>query len=134
MLQLIGNRMRRGLSPVTLLIWIGIVLCISQSAMLSGLNLAFFTISKLELRIEVAKKNNHARRILALREDANFLLATILWGDLAVNVLLTMLSFYCGVKTSVLLLGPMFSEGFCGALSRVLQGAMGDGVCPVSRR
>lgn len=77
---------------MTLLIWIGIALCLTQSAMLSGLNLAFFTISKLELRIEVAKNNRHARRILALREDSNLVLVTILWGNVAVNVLLALLS------------------------------------------
>jgi len=77
---------------MTLLIWIGIALCISQSAMLSGMNLAFFTISRLELRIEAAKNNKHAHRILSLREDANFLLVTILWGNVAVNVLLALLS------------------------------------------
>ena len=60
--------------------------------MLSGLNLAFFTISKLELKIEVAKNNKHARRVLSLRKDANFLLVTILWANVAVNVLLALLS------------------------------------------
>lgn len=60
--------------------------------MLSGLNLAFFTINKLELRIEVAKNNRHARRVLALRENSNFLLVTTLWGNVAVNVLLALLS------------------------------------------
>jgi hypothetical protein len=45
-----------GLWPMTLLIWIGIALCISQSAMLSGLNLAFFTISRLELRDEFMRR------------------------------------------------------------------------------
>ena len=77
---------------MSFLLWIGILFCISQSAMLSGLNLAFFTISKLELRIEVAKGNRHARRVLALRSDANFLLVTILWANVAVNVLLALLS------------------------------------------
>lgn len=77
---------------MTLLTWIGIALCISQSAMLSGLNLAFFTISKLELQIEVAKNNKHARRVLSLRKDANLLLVTILWGNVSVNVLLALLS------------------------------------------
>lgn len=77
---------------MSLLTWIGIALCLSQSAMLSGLNLAFFTISRLELKIEVAKNNRHARRVLSLRKDANFLLVTILWGNVAVNVLLALLS------------------------------------------
>jgi hypothetical protein len=59
---------------------------------MSGLNLAFFTISKLELQIEAAKNNKQARRVLAMREDSNFLLVTILWGNVAVNVLLALLS------------------------------------------
>lgn len=74
------------------LAWIGIAFCVSQSAILSGLNLAFFTISKLELKIETAKNNKHACRILSLRKDANFLLVTILWANVAVNVLLALLS------------------------------------------
>lgn len=78
--------------PVNLMTWMGIALCISQSAMLSGLNLAFFTVSRLELRIEATKNNRHARRVQALREDANFLLVTILWGNVSVNVLLALLS------------------------------------------
>jgi metal transporter CNNM len=77
---------------MVLVTWIGILLCISQSAMLSGLNLACFTISKLELKMEVGKNNRLARRVLSLREDANFLLVTILWGNVAVNVLLALLS------------------------------------------
>ncbi|MBM4429363.1 MAG: DUF21 domain-containing protein [Chloroflexi bacterium] len=77
---------------MTWLKWIGIALCISQSAILSGLNLAFFTITKLELEIEVAKNNKDAQRVRSLRRDANFLLATILWANVAVNVLLALLS------------------------------------------
>ena len=77
---------------MTALTWAGILLCISQSAMLSGLNLAFFSISKLELEIEAKKNDRRARRVLSLREDANVLLVTILWGNVAVNVLLALLS------------------------------------------
>ena len=75
-----------------LLIWIGIVFCISQSAMFSGLNLAFFSISKLTLEIESKKGNKHALKIARLREDSNYLLTTILWGNVGINVLLTLLS------------------------------------------
>lgn len=77
---------------MTPLIWMGIALCISQSAILSGLNLACFSISRLHLELEAAKNNKHARRVLALREDSNFLLVTILWGNVSVNVLLALLS------------------------------------------
>ncbi|MCG7537061.1 CNNM domain-containing protein [Pseudoalteromonas sp. OOF1S-7] len=72
--------------------WAGIVFCLSQSAMFSGLNLAFFSLSRLRLEVEVAQGNPAARTILALREDSNFLLTTILWGNVSINVLLTLLS------------------------------------------
>lgn len=75
-----------------LLIWIGIVICITQSAIFSGLNLAYFTVSKMELQIEVANNNRNAVRVLSLRRDSNFLLATVLWGNVAVNTLLALLS------------------------------------------
>lgn len=72
--------------------WAGIVFCISQSAMFSGLNLAFFSLSRLQLEVEVSNKNNSAERILSMRKDSNFLLTTILWGNVGINVLLTLLS------------------------------------------
>jgi hypothetical protein len=74
------------------LTWIGIAFCISQSAMFSGSNLAFFSLSRLQLQVEVEHGNHGAERILALRQDSNFLLATILWGNVGINVLLTLLS------------------------------------------
>jgi hypothetical protein len=73
------------------LTWIGIVLCVSQSAMFSGGNLAFYRLSRLRLELE-AKQNVKAKRVLALRQDSNFLLATILWGNVSINVLLALLA------------------------------------------
>ncbi len=75
-----------------LTIWLGILFCISQSAMFSGLNLAFFSISRLRLQVEMANGSREAAKILAMRNDANFLLTTILWGNVGINVLLTLLS------------------------------------------
>jgi len=60
--------------------------------MFSGLNLAFFSITKLRLEIESKKNNPHALKVARLREDSNFLLTTILWGNVGINVLLTLLS------------------------------------------
>jgi metal transporter CNNM len=74
------------------LIWLGILFCVSQSAMFSGLNLAFFSISKLRLEIESKNNNPHALKVARLRQDSNFLLTTILWGNVGINVLLTLLS------------------------------------------
>jgi metal transporter CNNM len=72
--------------------WIGIATCLAQSATLSGLNLACFRVSRLHLELEAAQGNGEAARLLGLRKDANFLLVTILWGNVAVNVLLALLS------------------------------------------
>ena len=77
---------------MTPLIWIGIAFCISQSAMFSGLNLAVFSVSKLRLEVEASSGNQDARRVLALRRRSNFLLTTILWGNVCVNVLLAQLA------------------------------------------
>jgi len=60
--------------------------------MFSGLNLAYFSISRLRLEVEVGAGNEAASRILKMREDSNFLLTTILWGNVGINVLLTLLS------------------------------------------
>ncbi len=75
-----------------LLTWLGIALCLSQSGMFSGLNLAVFSMSRLELEVEAAGDNPAAQKVLALREDANAILTTILWGNVAVNVLLALLA------------------------------------------
>lgn len=72
--------------------WIGIIFCISQSAMFSGLNLGFFSITRLRLEVEASKGNRSAQRVLSLREDSNFMLTTVLWGNVSVNVLLALLS------------------------------------------
>jgi len=73
-------------------VWAGIAVCISQSAVFSGLNLALFSVSRLRLEAEVSKGNPDAIRVLSLREDTNMLLTTILWGNVGINVLLTLLS------------------------------------------
>ncbi len=73
------------------LVWFGIAFCITQSAMFSGLNLAFFGLSRLQLEV-IAETDPRARRVLRMRQDSNFLLTTILWGNVGINVLLTLLS------------------------------------------
>ena len=80
------------LFSVETLTWLSMVFCLSQSAMFSGLNLAMFGISRLRLEVEATSGNQAAQKILAMRQDSNFLLTTILWGNVAINVLLTLLS------------------------------------------
>ena len=77
---------------MTTLVWVGILFCISQSAIFSGLNLAFFSVSRLRLEVEKTQGNSAAIKVLKMREDVNFLLTTILFGNVGINVLLTLLS------------------------------------------
>jgi CBS domain containing-hemolysin-like protein len=77
---------------MNIITWIGILFCITQSAMFSGMNLALFSIGRLRLEVEASLGNQDALKILDLRRDSNFLLTTILWGNVGVNVLLTLLS------------------------------------------
>jgi hypothetical protein len=77
---------------LSLLTWIGILFCISQSAFFSGMNLALFSISRLRLEVEADLGNRDAVTVLKMRKDSNFLLTTVLWGNVGINVLLTLLS------------------------------------------
>lgn len=72
--------------------WIGILVCILHSAMFSGLNLAFFSLTRLRLEVEASAGNPGAVKVLALRKDPNRVLTTVLLGNVAINVLLTLLS------------------------------------------
>jgi metal transporter CNNM len=74
------------------LTWIGILFCLGQSAIFSGLNLAFFSVSRLRLEAEAETGNQAAGTVLRFRRDSNFLLTTILWGNVSINVLLTLLA------------------------------------------
>ncbi len=77
---------------VSLMTWLGIVFCISQSAMFSGMNLALFSVGRLRLEIEASTGNIQAAKLLKIRGDSNFILTTVLWGNVGINVLLTLLS------------------------------------------
>ena len=84
--------METGGGGMDMFIWLGIIFCLTQSAMFSGLNLAFFSLSRLQLEVEANRGDKRAAKMLTLRQDSNFLLATILWANVSINVLLTMLS------------------------------------------
>ena len=49
-------------------------------------------VPKLRLEVEAEAGNRDAKKVLALRRDSNQLLATILWGNVSVNVLLALLA------------------------------------------
>ncbi len=73
-------------------IWLGILFCVTQSGLLSGLNLAYFSLTRLRLEVEARTGNEKAVRVLEFRSDYHTLLVTILWGNVGVNVLLALLT------------------------------------------
>jgi metal transporter CNNM len=101
-------------------IWLGIVACVAQSAMFSGLNLAVFSLSQLRLQIEADGGNADATQVLDLRKNSNQVLATIVWGNVSTNVLLTLLSdsvlaglyafFFSAIV--ITLLGEIFPQAY----------------------
>src|SRR5258706_8807795 len=72
--------------------WLGIIACVTQSALFAGLNLAIFTLSQLRLQLEADGGNKDAARVLDLRKNSNQVLATVIWGNVGTNVFLTLLS------------------------------------------
>ena len=80
------------MQTIDALTWLGIGLCVLQSGSFSGLNLSLFGISALQLESQAAAGNADAERLLELRRDSNFLLSTVLWGNVGTNVLLTLLT------------------------------------------
>ena len=72
--------------------WIGIVFCLIQSALFSGLTLGLFGLNRMELEIAVESGNEDALKLLEIRKDAILLLTTLLWGNVGINVLLTLLT------------------------------------------
>lgn len=90
------------------LTWIGIAVCLSQSALMSGLNLAVFSIGRLRLEAEAASGNHDAQKVLRLRDYPNDILATILWANVGINVLLTLLSNSVMAGVSAFLFSTFF--------------------------
>lgn len=75
-----------------LLTWLLIFCCILFSGIFSGLTLSLFGLGRLRLESEAEAGDISAIKILKLREDSNFLLSTLLWGNVSVNTLLALLT------------------------------------------
>jgi len=73
-------------------IWLGIIVCVTQSGLFAGLNLAIFSLSQLRLQLEADNGDSDAARVLELRKDSNCVLSTVIWGNVSTNVFLTLLS------------------------------------------
>jgi len=100
--------------------WAGILVCLFFSASFSGLTLGYFGLNRLKLEVEADANNKSAIKILELRRDSNFLLTSLLWGNVSVNCLLTLLSnsIFTGVTAFVFstfgitLLGEIFPQAY----------------------
>jgi hypothetical protein len=73
-------------------IWVGIIACLALSGLFAGLNLAIFSLSQVRLQLEADGGNKDAARVLDLRKNSNQVLATVIWGNVGANVILTLLS------------------------------------------
>lgn len=65
------------------------LLLISLSAIFSGLTLGYFTLNTQNLKRQAKLGNTEAQRILPIREKGNQLLTTLLFGNVAVNAILS---------------------------------------------
>ena len=83
--------------------WILIILCLLQSGTFAGLTIGIFGLGRLKLEIEAEANNKEAIKILQIRKDSNFLLTTLLWGNISMNVLLTLLTDSLMTGTSAFL-------------------------------
>src|ERR1700736_3270083 len=72
--------------------WLGIIVCVVQSALFAGLNLAVFSLSQLRLQLEADGGNADAARVLEVRKNSNQVLAAVIWGNVGTNVFITLLS------------------------------------------
>ncbi len=112
--------------------WLGMALCLSQSAMFSGLNLGMLGPSRLRLHVAAQGGDRGAQRILELREDFHLLLTTILWGNVAVNTLLALLadSILTGVAAfsvstvGITLFGEILPQAYVSRHAYVVGGAL----------
>lgn len=77
---------------IEILTWFGIGFLVLQSGTFSGLNLAMFGVTSLRLLVLARTGDARAAKLQKMRQDSNFLLTTILWGNVGTNVLLTLLS------------------------------------------
>lgn len=99
-----------------LLLWAGIAGCLLTTATLSGLTIGMFSVSKIRLSVLASNGDQDAQKILGLRNDSNMLLSTLLWGNMATNVVLTHLA-----DTAITGLGGMaFSIGAITLLGEIL--------------
>jgi metal transporter CNNM len=73
----------------TILLWGLFASGLLASATLSGLTIGLFSVSKLQLTLLSEQGCEDAKKILGLREDANTVLSTLIWGNVGLNVLIS---------------------------------------------
>ncbi|MDK2892689.1 CNNM domain-containing protein [Methanohalophilus sp.] len=97
---------------MNLVIWILIFLCLVQSALFSGLTIGLFGLTRLWLETEAEAGNKSAAKILEIRKDSNYLLTTLLWGNVSVNVLIALLTDSVMTGTAAFIFSAVFITCF----------------------
>ncbi len=97
---------------MVLVIWILIFLCLIQSAIFSGLTIGLFGLTRLRLETEAEAGNKSASKILQIRKDSNYLLTTLLWGNVSVNVLIALLTDSVMTGTAAFMFSAIFITCF----------------------
>ncbi|KAL1512593.1 hypothetical protein ABEB36_002160 [Hypothenemus hampei] len=102
-----------------------ILICISFSSLFSGLNLGLMSLDKTELKIlcntGTAKERKYARAIQPVRNHGNYLLCSILLGNVLVNSIFTILldGLTSGLiavifsTLAIVLFGEIFPQAVC---------------------
>ncbi|KAM3568939.1 hypothetical protein VYU27_008948, partial [Nannochloropsis oceanica] len=123
-----GDGLAADLPDTTLakvLLWILVVFLVCLSGLFAGLTLGFMGLDKIGLEIVMeagdSESRRCARRIAPVRRDGNLLLCSLLFGNVAVNVLISILmsdltSGLVGFFASTLLIvifGDIIPQAFC---------------------
>ncbi|MEZ5336255.1 MAG: CNNM domain-containing protein [Methanolobus sp.] len=96
----------------SIIIWLLIALCLLQSGIFSGLTIGMFGLSRLRLEIEAEANNTNAKKVLKLRKNSHLLLSTLLWGNVGINVLLTLLTDSVMTGASAFIFSTVFITVF----------------------
>ncbi len=91
------------------------------SALFSGLTLSLFSLDKTDLETEIKLDNPYAKKVYEVRKDGNFLLCTLLLGNVIVNAVLAVFlsSLTSGLiasfsaTTLIFLFGEVLPQSVC---------------------
>ncbi len=88
----------------------GIIVCLILSAFFSGSEIAFFSLSKIQLKKIEKKKSSSSKRVFKLLKSPRKLLITILFGNTIVNIVAVSLAAIVTIRISDGIAGGQYKE------------------------